>query len=93
MAKRRRTDGVEVDMGPVLRRELIERMRDRCARFRDRIEYPDGSVIVSPWPAQLATLEAGEPLEMLVCQLPAWARPSDCWGRVRVESDGSITRL
>ena len=90
---RRRVEQLEVDMGAVLRRELTERMHERCIRFPDRIVYPDGKVMMSPWPAQYAKLTAGEPLELHACQLPAWARPAECRGRVRVESDGTLTPL
>ena len=88
---RRRTERVDVDMGAVLRRELIERVHERCVRFADPIEFEDGTVVVSPWPALFAKLTAGDPLELHTCELPAWARPVDGHGRVRVESDGSLT--
>ena len=73
-----------------VRAELIDRARERCERYRDRVEV-NGAMFVSPWARWLAALEAGAPVELPAFAVPAWARgaagPS---GRMLVDRDGSV---
>lgn len=76
--------------GRDLRSDLIDVVRRRIDGHRGRVVFEDGAVSLSPWPRLLAQLEAGEPVVVDAYLLPADVRPGEAWGRVRVDSGGSV---
>lgn len=94
MARRRATAAPPVAEG--LRADLAAKYRDLGARYRGlSAGQPAGAaVFVSPFDRLADKLEAGEPVELYAALLPRWLpgrRPRH--GRVRLERDGTITRI
>lgn len=78
-----------------VRAELAERYRDLGARFRG-VGHGGGEVPRdwSPFDRLADKLEAGEPVELYAALLPRWLPgPRPRHGRVRLERDGTVTRI
>ena len=97
---RRRTEQ-PVDMGTVLRRELVAKVRDLAGRHRDRIELDDdastassgavdGASYVCPWPRLLVQLEAGDIVTVPAWLLPRWSYEPPPAGQVSVDAAGTV---
>lgn len=93
MARLRRQAGAPAE----LRARLAAKYRNLLELYGHVTPAPGGGVYCSPWPAKIAALEAGEPVE-----LHGWEvlgslegdgprpHPNDA---VRLEPDGSLTIL
>lgn len=82
MARRK---GAEFDEREGVCEYLIERFRESASRYRSAGPYRE------PWTRQADALEAGESIEIEAWQLPLWHSKRRGRGRVRVDSDGTVT--